>query len=49
MNRMAVGDDGLVDEHGEKLKPKEIDKFIRELTADELGQVEIKSEKPALE
>ena len=37
MNRMAVGDDGLVDEHGEKLKPKEIDKFIRELTEDELG------------
>ena len=23
------GDDGLVDAHGEKLKPKEIDKFIR--------------------
>ena len=34
---MAVGDDGLVDEHGETLKPKEIDKFIRALTEGDLG------------
>ena len=36
-DRLAVGDDGLVNEDGERLKPRAIDKFLRSLTNGEVG------------
>ena len=36
-DRMAAGDDGLVHDDGDRLKPSEIDEFLRTLTNGEVG------------